>query len=142
VLTEADIDNVVRAKAAMFAGVTTLLRAVSLDWGDLDRIVVAGAFGRHLRPAQAMAIGLFPELDLDRFEFLGNGSLLGARAVARSRMMGHRAVEVASLMNNIELSDNPLFQEEYMAAMFLPHTEMGRFPSMKRVLSSLGSRHG
>ena len=142
VLTEADIDNVVRAKAAMFAGVTTLLRAVSLDWEDLDRIVVAGAFGRHLRPAQAMAIGLFPELDLDRFEFLGNGSLLGARAVARSRMMGQRAVEVASLMNNIELSDNPLFQEEYMAAMFLPHTEMGRFPSMKRVLSSLGSRHG
>jgi uncharacterized 2Fe-2S/4Fe-4S cluster protein (DUF4445 family) len=139
VLTEADIDNVVRAKAAMFAGVTTLLRAVSLEWEDLDRIVVAGAFGRHLRPAQAMTIGLFPELDLGRFEFLGNGSLLGGRAVARSRTMGERAVEVASLMNNIELSDNPLFQEEYVAAMFLPHTDAGRFPSMERLLSSLGS---
>ena len=139
VLTEADIDNVVRAKAAMFAGVTTLLRTVSIEWEDLDRIVVAGAFGRSLRPAQAMTIGLFPELDLGRFEFLGNGSLLGGRAVARSRTMAERAVEMASLMNNIELSDNPLFQEEYVAAMFLPHTDAGRFPSVGRLSSSLGS---
>jgi uncharacterized 2Fe-2S/4Fe-4S cluster protein (DUF4445 family) len=136
VLTESDVDNVIRAKAAMFAGVTTLLRAVSLEWTDLKRIVVAGAFGRHLRVAEATAIGLFPELDPERFEFLGNGSLLGARAVALSQRMGERAEHVASLMNNVELSDNAVFHEEYMAAMFLPHTDLTRFPSLGQLLSA------
>ena len=56
VLTEADVDNVIRAKAAMFAGVTTLLKTLSLDWTDLDKIYVAGGFGKHLRVEQAMTI--------------------------------------------------------------------------------------
>jgi len=118
-----------------------LLRSVSLEWTDLERIVVAGAFGRHLRVAEAMTIGLFPELDPDRFEFLGNGSLVGAGMVALSRSAATMAEKIAALMNNIELSDNPQFQEEYVAAMFLPHTDTGRFPSLESLLSErLGRR--
>ena len=141
VLTEADVDNVVRAKGAMFAGVTTLLKTLSLDWADLDRVYVAGGFGRHLRVEQAMSIGLFPEIEVDRFVFVGNGSLLGARMVALSRAMGAKAAVIAATVNNIELSNSLLFQEEYVAALFLPHTDMSRFPEMERVLArSKGSR--
>ena len=135
VLTEADVDNVVRAKAAMFAGVTTLLRTLSLEWVDLEKIYVAGGFGRHLRVEQAMTIGLFPEMDVDRFVFVGNGSLLGARMVALSRATRDKAGVVARMINNIELSDSLLFQEEYAAALFLPHTDMARFPEMEKVLA-------
>lgn len=137
VLTEADVDNVIRAKAAMFAGVSALLKTVSLDWSDLRRVIIAGAFGRHLRVNEATTIGLLPELDCSRLEFLGNGSLLGARAVALSRDMERKAEGVAAIMNNVELSDNPVFHEEYMAAMFLPHTDMSKFKGVERMLSSL-----
>ena len=135
VLTEADVDNVVRAKAAMFAGVTTLLKTLSLEWVDLEKIYVAGGFGRHLRVEQAMTIGLFPEMDVDRFVFVGNGSLLGARMVALSRATRDKATVVAGMINNIELSDSLVFQEEYAAALFLPHTDMARFPEMEKVLA-------
>ncbi|MGI5939341.1 MAG: ASKHA domain-containing protein [Thermoleophilia bacterium] len=136
VLTEADVDNVIRAKAAMFAGVTTLLKVVDLDWSDIGRIVVAGSFGRHLRAEEAMTIGLFPEFDPGKLAFLGNGSLLGARLVALSERMETRAREIAALMSNVELSDNTVFQEEYMAALFLPHTDLVRFPAADRMLSA------
>ena len=135
VLTEADVDNVIRAKAAMFAGVTTLLKTLSLDWADLDRIYVAGGFGKHLRVEQAMTIGLFPELDPRRFVFVGNGSLLGARMVALSMKMREKAGVIADMVNNVEMSDSTLFSEEYVAALFLPHTDTARFPAMERLLA-------
>ncbi|MBC7294652.1 MAG: DUF4445 domain-containing protein, partial [Thermoleophilia bacterium] len=134
VITETDIDNVMRAKAALYAGVSTLLRLVDLDWPDLARVYVAGAFGRHVRLDQAMAIGLFPELKREKFCFLGNGSLQGAKLVALDRSQAVKARQIAARMENIELTDNVLFGEEYMAALFLPHTDLSRFPRMHRLL--------
>ena len=71
VITEADVDNVIRAKAAIFAGIKTLLESVALDWADLEQIFVAGGFGKYLRIEQAMSIGLFPEVDVDKFTVRG-----------------------------------------------------------------------
>jgi uncharacterized 2Fe-2S/4Fe-4S cluster protein (DUF4445 family) len=98
--------------------------------------VIAGAFGRHLRVDQAMTIGLLPEIDHAKLEFIGNGSLLGSRMVAFSRMMRKEAGRIASLMGSVEMSDNVTFHEEYMQALFLPHTDMSRFPAMERVLNA------
>ncbi|MHB0979290.1 MAG: ASKHA domain-containing protein [Thermoleophilia bacterium] len=135
VITEADIDNLVRAKAAIFAGIMTLLESVALDWTDLEQIYVAGGFGKYLRIEQAQAIGLFPEVDLDTFTFVGNGSLLGARLVSFSKDMLKAAEQVASTMTNVDMSDNPLFMDRYVAAMFLPHTDMTYFPAMDALLN-------
>lgn len=134
VITESDIDNVVRAKAAIFAGVQTLLESVMLSWKDLEQIMIAGGFGRYLRLEQAMALGLFPELPHDRFHFVGNGSLLGAALGSFSIDMLKAAHNVALGMTNVELSDNQRFVDNYMAANFLPHTDMALFPKMERRL--------
>jgi uncharacterized 2Fe-2S/4Fe-4S cluster protein (DUF4445 family) len=137
VITEADVDNLVRAKGAIYAGIATLLESVALEWEDIEQVFVAGGFGKYLRIEQAQAIGLFPEVDVDKFTFVGNGSLLGARLVSFSKDMLKAAEQVALMMTNVELSDNQSFMDHYMAAMFLPHTDMTRFPAMDRLLSDL-----
>ena len=137
VITEADVDNLIRAKAAIFAGIATLLESVALGWDDLEQIYVAGGFGKYLRIEQAQSIGLFPEVDVDKFTFVGNGSLLGARLVSFSKDMLKAAEQVALMMTNIELSDNQTFMDHYMAAMFLPHTDMTLFPEMDAVIARL-----
>jgi uncharacterized 2Fe-2S/4Fe-4S cluster protein (DUF4445 family) len=140
VINEADIDNLVRAKAAIFAGIMTLLESVALDWADLEQIYVAGGFGKHLRIEQAQAIGLFPEVNMDSFTFVGNGSLLGARLVSFSKDMLKAAEQVARMMTNVDMSDNQVFMDRYVAAMFLPHTDMTYFPTMDAILNERAGR--
>ncbi|MHB8792480.1 MAG: ASKHA domain-containing protein [Thermoleophilia bacterium] len=138
VITEPDIDNLMRAKGAIFAGITTLLNSVGMDLDAVEQVYVAGGFGKYLQVDRAAAIGLFPELDPERFTFVGNGSLLGARLVSFSKDMQRAAEEVARTMTNIELSDNQFFMDEYMASLFFPHTDMRWFPRMEGILKKLG----
>ncbi len=137
VITEPDIDNLMRAKGAIFAGIATLLASVGMDLDSVEQVYVAGGFGKYLQLDRAAAIGLFPEMDPDRFTFVGNGSLLGARLVSFSKDMLAEAERVARMMTNIELSDNQAFMDEYMAALFFPHTEMKYFPRMEQILSKI-----
>lgn len=138
VITEPDIDNLMRAKGAIFAGITTLLHSVGMEMDAVEQVYVAGGFGKYLQIDRAAAIGLFPELEPDRFTFVGNGSLLGARLVSFSKDMLEAAEEVARTMTNVELSDNQFFMDEYMAALFFPHTDMKWFPRMEKILQKLG----
>jgi uncharacterized 2Fe-2S/4Fe-4S cluster protein (DUF4445 family) len=130
VFTEPDLDNLIRAKAAMFAGYCTLLKQTGLEFKDLEEIIIAGNFGSYLDIENAICIGLLPDVDRNRIKFIGNGSLIGARLIAFSSELKKEAVAVAAKMNNIELGDNSLFNDEYMAAMFLPHTSEKLFPSV------------
>ena len=118
-----------RAKAAMFAGYCTLLKQAGLEFKDLDEIIIAGNFGSYLDIENAICIGLLPDIAARQIRFIGNGSLLGARLMAFSTEMKKEAETVAVKMNNIELGDNSIFNDEYMAAMFLPHTDEKLFPS-------------
>lgn len=142
VLTEADIDNVLRAKAAMFAGCYTLLESADLRPEDLDRVMIAGAFGSFLNLESAITIGLLPELPLDRFQFVGNGSLLGARLISMSNEMLDDAERVARMMTNVELSESRSFMDHYMAALFLPHTHTNLFPGVMGRITCLKKEMG
>ncbi len=134
VVTEADLDNLLRAKAAVYAGCATLLKSVGLDFSDVRRIIIAGAFGHYLDIERAQMIGLLPDASPDNFVFIGNGSLLGARLFSLSKEMADEADRIARNMTNIELSNNATFIDEYMAALFLPHTNSDAFGNvMKRV---------
>jgi len=140
VITEPDIDNLMRAKGAIYAGITTLLNSVGLDLDAVEQVYVAGGFGKYLQVDRAAAIGLFPEIDPERFTFVGNGSLLGARLVSFSKDMLQAGEDVARTMTNIELSDNQFFMDEYMASLFFPHTNMQWFPRMEKILARLGQK--
>ena len=130
VITEADIDNIIRAKAAMFAGCTCLLQKVGLSFNELDHIIIAGAFGDYIDLEKAITIGLLPELPKEKFVFIGNGSLLGARLISLSNELLDDCERIARKMTNVELSEDYTFMEQYMAALFLPHTERSFFPTV------------
>lgn len=137
VITEVDIDNLIRAKAAMFAGYQTLLKSVGLTFNDLDKVIIAGTFGSHLDIEEAITIGLMPEIDRTKFFFVGNGSLLGARLSSFSTELIEAGRRVARMVTNIELSENGDFMHHYIASMFLPHTESALFPEVSRRLNEL-----
>lgn len=138
VLSEVDIDNLMRAKGAMYAGYLTLLENIGLTVQDVEQVILAGAFGNFINIENAITIGLLPDLPLDRFHFVGNGSLLGAACVAFSRDMLEEERRVALTMTNFELSETPGFMDQYVAALFLPHTRAEYFPSVQERLKGMG----
>jgi uncharacterized 2Fe-2S/4Fe-4S cluster protein (DUF4445 family) len=130
VITEADLDNMIRAKAALYAGCKTLLTSVGLTFDNVDRLIIAGGFGHSLDIEKAQTIGLLPEISADKFLFVGNGSLLGARLVSFSRDLLKEADRIARSMTNIELSNNSSFMDEFISAQFIPHTDERAFPQV------------
>ena len=142
VMTEADIDNLMRAKAAMYAGYSALLEHVGLAMDELDTVYLAGNFGNTLDIENAITIGLLPDMDREKFKFVGNTSLRGAAMVTMSSDMLHDAEIIGKMMTNVEFWDNPAFMEHYMASMFFPHTDEGRFPSVMEKIAKIKERIG
>ncbi|MGB6065190.1 MAG: ASKHA domain-containing protein [Desulfomonilaceae bacterium] len=130
VLTEVDLDNILRAKAAMFSGYTCLLEKVGLSVDALDRVIIAGAFGSFINLEHAVTIGLLPDIPRNKFSFIGNSSLKGARLAVVDRNLFNRSRDIARSMTNIELSEDPSYMDNFMAALFLPHTRLELFPSV------------
>ena len=133
-ITEVDLDNLIRAKGAMYAGYLTLLESVGMTFTDLERIILAGNFGAYIDLERAISIGLLPDIDRERFYYLGNGSLLGAQISLTDNQRFRERTQVSNIMTNMELSENPNFMNHYMAALFLPHTDMSLFPTIQKKL--------
>jgi len=131
VLTEVDLDNILRAKGAMFSGYTCLLDKIGLSVNDLDRVIIAGAFGSFINLEHAITIGLLPDIPREKFSFIGNSSLKGARLACLDRNLFHRAEEISRSMTNVELSEDPSYMDNFMAALFFPHTRSELFPSIQ-----------
>ncbi len=131
VLTEVDIDNLIRAKGAMYSGCQTLLAEVGLSMQDIEHIILAGGFGSYVDLAKAMALGLLPETDPDSVTFIGNGSLMGAKMSSLTNRIRRDVVEVNKRMTNFELSETASYMDNYVAALFLPHTDLDQFPKLK-----------
>ncbi|MBA4370081.1 MAG: ferredoxin [Coriobacteriaceae bacterium] len=134
VLTEVDVENLIRAKAAIFAGISVLTESVGVETAEIAEVVIAGGFGHYLDLDRVIALGLLPEIELERFVFIGNSSLLGARLAALSGEMRDTARRVAEMMTYLELSANALFMDAYVSAMFLPHTDTSLFPQTEALL--------
>jgi uncharacterized 2Fe-2S/4Fe-4S cluster protein (DUF4445 family) len=135
-LTEPDLDNLIRAKGAIYSGCVTLLEEVGLKMSDIDSIYLAGGFGSYVDLEKAMVIGLLPEIDHDRVRFIGNGSLMGAKMSSLTNRIRKDVVEVTKRMTNFELSETASFMNNYVAALFLPHTNMDQFPKLKARLEA------
>ncbi|MEW6203057.1 MAG: ASKHA domain-containing protein [bacterium] len=129
-ITEADIKNLIRSKAAIYAGCQVLLKKVGYSFDDIEYFYIAGGFGSHLDIEQAVYIGLLPDIPRERFRFIGNTSLAGALMLLLSEKARREVMEIAEKMTYIELSVDNDFMEEFTAAMFLPHTNLEMFPSV------------
>ncbi len=140
VITEVDIDNLIRAKAAMYAGYQTLTKSVGISNADLEQAIIAGAFGSHIDIEKSITIGLLPDIPRDRFIFVGNGSLTGARLTSFSTDILDDARKVALMMTNLELSERADFMNNYVAALFLPHTNADEFPGVSKRLAKVTAR--
>jgi uncharacterized 2Fe-2S/4Fe-4S cluster protein (DUF4445 family) len=132
VINEVDIDNFIRAKAAIFAGVSTLLEQVGLQVSDLQQIILAGGFGSYIDLDSAMSVGLLPEVDPDKVIYVGNGSLMGAWMSELSNHIRKDVVQVVRKMTSFELSEVAAFKDHYVASIFLPHTDSSLFPKTEQ----------
>lgn len=135
VLTEADINNIIRAKAAIYAGFSLLLKEVGFGFDDVSKVYIAGGFGNYLDIEKAITIGLMPDMPIDRFIFLGNTSIMGAYLCLLSKKLRKEAEIIARKMTYIELSVSRSFMDEYLSALFLPHTDINAFPSVQKMLT-------
>lgn len=135
VINEIDIENLIRAKGAIYSGCMTLLAEVGMGPDDIEQIILAGGFGSYVDLEKAMIIGLLPEIDPDRVVYVGNASLLGARMSALTNRLREDIVGVINMMTNFELSETPSYMDNYVAALFLPHTDMDCFPILKERLA-------
>lgn len=133
IITEKDITHLVRTKGAVFSACSLLLKNVGLKFSDIDAFYVAGGFGRSLNVENAIRIGLLPDLDREKFHYLGNSSLFGAYLILLSEKNQKIVNRLPELMTYIELNTEPTYMNEYTGALFLPHTDMKLFPSVEKL---------
>jgi uncharacterized 2Fe-2S/4Fe-4S cluster protein (DUF4445 family) len=131
VITESDVDNLIKSKGAVFAAIRSLMNYIGLAIDQLDSFYVAGGFGNYLNIPKAIAIGLLPDMAEENIRFIGNSSLTGARMALLSESAFEKCVNISRSMTNVELSNYQPFMDEYVAALFLPHTDHKLFPSVK-----------
>ena len=134
VITHTDVDNLLRAKAAIFAGFTVLAENVGISLEAVDRVLIGGSFGKYINVEKAVQIGLLPDMEWSRFDFLGNTSVRGAYYALLDWRRRERIAEIARRMTYIELSADNSFYEAFTSALFLPHTDLTRFPSVAEAL--------
>jgi uncharacterized 2Fe-2S/4Fe-4S cluster protein (DUF4445 family) len=133
-ISEMDIENIIRAKAAIYAACMLLLDHTGLTVDDLANVYIGGGFGRFLNLEKAMIIGLIPDLPREKFHYIGNSSLMGSYIVLVSRDYRQRQLELARRMTYVDLSSDPKYMEQYTGALFLPHTDPDRFPNVQALI--------
>ncbi|NMC12908.1 MAG: ATP-binding protein, partial [Chloroflexi bacterium] len=135
VISHVDIDNLIRAKAAIYAGFTVLSQSVGIPLQDTEQIIIGGSFGKYINIEKAIQIGLLPDLPWEKFKFLGNTSILGTYYAILNKDARSRIDDIASRMTYIELSADNSFYNAFMSALFLPHTDINNFPSVEAALA-------
>jgi uncharacterized 2Fe-2S/4Fe-4S cluster protein (DUF4445 family) len=129
-ITQADISNLIRSKAGVYAAISTLMESTGTRTDQVSVLYVAGGFGNYLDVHKAIAIGMLPDMPADRIRFVGNTSVAGAKMAAFSRRAMARAEEIAEHMTYFDLMNHPGYMDAFVQANFLPHTDLSRFPSI------------
>jgi len=140
VVTQADIENVLRAKAAIYAGAKILLESTQHTFADIDQLLIAGGFGNYLDGRKAVLLGMIPDIPVERIHFVGNTSLSGAKMALLSTEAFRRSQEISRSATYYDLITVPHYYEEFMSAKFLPHTDLDLFPSAAQISPGTGPR--
>lgn len=137
VVTQADIDNLIRSKAGVFAAIRVLMNSTQTNAEDIDAVYLAGGFGNFLNIRQAVTIGMLPDVPLDKIQFVGNTSIAGAKTVLLSRQAVKTAEKIADGMTYFDLMSHAEYMDEFIRARFLPHTDLSLFPSVKAITEGI-----
>jgi uncharacterized 2Fe-2S/4Fe-4S cluster protein (DUF4445 family) len=129
-ISELDIENIIRAKAAIYSACSLMVQQLGCELADLEKIYIGGGFGRFLDIEKAIVIGLIPDIDRSKFQYIGNSSLMGSYMVLVSDDYRLRQLRLAKRMTYIDLSTDPSYMDQYTGALFLPHTDPNCFPSV------------
>jgi uncharacterized 2Fe-2S/4Fe-4S cluster protein (DUF4445 family) len=130
VLTQADVENLIRTKGSIYAAADCLVSSIGLEFSDVKRLYIAGAFGNRLDISSCIAIGLLPDLPLERVQFIGNSSVAGAKLAMLDRRLFEEVRHIRDRITYRELMVDPAYMERFTSACFLPHTDLSRFPSI------------
>lgn len=134
VISEVDIRNIMRTKAAVFAACSVLLKTMNYKFSDIEKLYVAGGFGNYLDVRKSVYLGLLPDVNTELYSFIGNGAVAGSRLVLLDESKLDEAKDIVRTMTYIELSVNPMFYNEFTSALFFPHTDIDLFPTAKELL--------
>ena len=137
VITQADINNLIRSKAGVFAAIKVLMESTQTKLEDLDAIYLAGGFGNFLNVHQAVTIGMLPDIPREKIHFVGNTSIAGAKTVILSTEALAAAEQIAKSMTYFDLMSHQKYMDEFIQASFLPHTDLSLFPSVKLVAETV-----
>ena len=127
VLNESDLDNFIRAKGAIYSAIRTMLLSLDFSQDDIEEVFVAGGIGSGIDIDHAIIIGMFPNIPLEKYRYIGNSSLTGAYSMLVSNGAAAKVAEIGGAVTYLELSSHPSYMDEFVAACFLPHTDAGLF---------------
>jgi len=130
IFTESDIKSLILSKAAVYAGFSILIEQIGMDFSSISKMIITGGFGQFLDIEKAITIGLLPDIDRDKFQYMGNSSIAGAYMALLSNTYRQQAISISNAMTYIDFSSNNAFMDEFTRAQFLPHTDANLFPSV------------
>ena len=135
-VNEVDIDNFIRAKGAIYSGITVLIESLGMDFSVIDKVLIAGGIGNNLDIENSILIGLLPDVEREKFAYIGNSSLVGSYITLISNDAKQKLEEIGSQITYVELSVYPSYMDEFISACFLPHTNIEQFPTVKELIES------
>jgi len=136
-VTQKDIREIQLAKAAIYTGCSVLMKRKNIKEKELDRVLIAGAFGNYINPESAKVLGLLPDVPVEKIRFVGNTAIAGAKMALLSEDVRRKADEISRKVRYLELAADPSFKEEFLKAIFIPHKDLNRFSSVKSILRSV-----
>ncbi len=133
-VNEVDIDNFIKAKGAIYSGASVLIESLGMDFSVIDKVYIAGGIGNNLNIENSILIGLLPDIEREKFVYIGNSSLVGSYLTLISEDAKRKLQDIGNEMTYVELSVYPTYMDEFISACFLPHTNIEQFPTVKSLL--------
>ena len=130
IFTQSDIKSLILSKAAVYAGFSILIEQIGIDFSSINQMIITGGFGQYLDIEKAITIGLLPDIEREKFKYMGNSSIAGAYMALLSNTYRQQAIAISNTMTYLDFSSNNDFMEEFTRAQFLPHTDANLFPSV------------
>ena len=135
-VTQRDVQEIQLAKAAIYSGATILMKHLNVNSREIEKVFLAGAFGTYVDPQSAVIVGMYPDVPLERFHFVGNAAGSGARMALLSREVRENSERIVHQIDYVELAADPSFQREFTEALQLPHKDLSRFPTVAELIKN------